>query len=100
MTPERWREIERLYHAALERDAGERAAFLADACEDDAALRREVESLLGVSNQERRTSSRRRRQTRTRHSPRLSRVTAAGSRRRPRQAGSSVASSASTKSRP
>ena len=26
MTPERWREIERLYHAALERDAGERAS--------------------------------------------------------------------------
>ena len=45
MTPERWREIERLYHAVLERDADERAAFLADACGDDDALRREVESL-------------------------------------------------------
>ena len=45
MTPERWREIERLYHAALERDAVERAAFLNDACGGDEALRREVESL-------------------------------------------------------
>ena len=46
MTPERWREIERLYHAALERSAEERAAFLTEACGDDGALRREVESLL------------------------------------------------------
>src|SRR5262249_16991760 len=46
MTPERWRRIERLYHAALERDTDERAAFLADACAGDEALRGEVESLL------------------------------------------------------
>ena len=46
MTPERWREIERLYHAALERSPEERAAFLTDACGHDAALRREVDSLL------------------------------------------------------
>ena len=46
MTPERWREIERLYYAALERDAAERAAFLNDACGGDEELRREVESLL------------------------------------------------------
>jgi eukaryotic-like serine/threonine-protein kinase len=46
MTPERWREIERLYHAALERSAEERATFLAEACGNDGALRREVESLL------------------------------------------------------
>jgi serine/threonine protein kinase len=45
MTPERWREIERLYYAALDRDAAERAAFLNDACGDDKALQREVESL-------------------------------------------------------
>ncbi len=49
MTPERWREIERLYHAALERDAAERAAFLNEACGGDEALRREVESLLDLS---------------------------------------------------
>jgi Tol biopolymer transport system component/tRNA A-37 threonylcarbamoyl transferase component Bud32 len=45
MTPERWREIERLYHAALAREPGERAAFLSGACGADHALRREVESL-------------------------------------------------------
>ena len=46
MTPERWAEIERLYHAALERNGDARAALLADACADDDALRKEVESLL------------------------------------------------------
>ena len=45
MTPERWREIERLYYAALERSAEERAAFLTEACGHDEALRREIESL-------------------------------------------------------
>ena len=46
MTPERWAEIERLYHAALPRTAGDRAAFLEDACGTDQELLREVESLL------------------------------------------------------
>ena len=41
----RWHQIERLYYDALERDQGDRAAFLAMAC-DDEALRGEVESLL------------------------------------------------------
>jgi hypothetical protein len=45
MTPERWEQIERLYYAALERGAHERAAFLAGTCAGDDALRREVESL-------------------------------------------------------
>ena len=45
MTSDRWREIERLYHAALAREPGERAAFLIGACGADDALRREVESL-------------------------------------------------------
>jgi serine/threonine protein kinase len=45
MTPERWQEIERLYHAARERPAGERARFLAEACAADEPLRREIESL-------------------------------------------------------
>jgi serine/threonine protein kinase/Tol biopolymer transport system component len=43
---ERWRKIERLYDAALERDSRERAQFLADACAGDESLRREVEALL------------------------------------------------------
>src|SRR3954469_9752227 len=46
MTSARWRQIERLYHQALECDAAERAAFLSGACADDLALRREVESLI------------------------------------------------------
>lgn len=46
MTPERWREIERLYQAALERSGEERAAFLTEACGNDGALRAEIESLL------------------------------------------------------
>ena len=46
MTPERLREIERLFHEARERPPAERDAFLARACADDSALRREVESLL------------------------------------------------------
>ena len=46
MVSERWAEVERIYHEALEREAGERAAFLGEACGDDDALRREVQSLL------------------------------------------------------
>ena len=46
LTTDRWRRIESLCHAALARLAGERAAFLTEACGDDAALRAEVESLL------------------------------------------------------
>ncbi len=49
MTPERWRLVSRIYYDALARDAGERASFLSEACRDDEALRREVESLLGES---------------------------------------------------
>ena len=46
MTPERWQRIEALYHAAHAQPPGERAAFLAEACPEDAALRGEVEVLL------------------------------------------------------
>jgi serine/threonine protein kinase len=46
MNPDRWRQIEDLYHAALELDPAPRAAFLAAACRDDESLRNEVESLL------------------------------------------------------
>src|SRR5688572_5913455 len=45
MLNDRWRTLERLYLAALERPPEEHAAFLRDACDDD-ALRREVLSLL------------------------------------------------------
>src|SRR5262245_57669236 len=43
MTPERFRQVEQLYHAVRERTGQERAALLARA---DPELRREVESLL------------------------------------------------------
>jgi serine/threonine protein kinase len=46
MNSERWRQIEQLYHAALEQDPAQRDAFLAEACQEDAGLRGEVESLL------------------------------------------------------
>src|SRR5512142_3227059 len=42
-----WPKVEELYHAALEKDASEREAFLGQACGDDEELRREVQSLLG-----------------------------------------------------
>jgi predicted Ser/Thr protein kinase len=46
MNAERWRQVEQLYHSALEREPGRRGAFLAEACQGDEELRREVESLL------------------------------------------------------
>ena len=46
MKPERWQKIEGIYHAALEREDVQRAAFLEEACAGDEALRWEVESLL------------------------------------------------------
>ncbi len=46
MDAERWRRTEELFHAAMERPADCRAAFLHDACGVDDALRGEVESLI------------------------------------------------------
>ena len=46
MQPERWRKIEEIYQAALDCEESRRAAFLAEACAGDGALRAEVESLL------------------------------------------------------
>jgi tetratricopeptide (TPR) repeat protein/predicted Ser/Thr protein kinase len=46
MDSERLRQIERLYHAALECEESQRAAFLRQACQADPALCREVEALL------------------------------------------------------
>ena len=46
MTSERWQRVEQLYHAALDRDASQRAAFLDGACAGDESIRQEVESLL------------------------------------------------------
>jgi serine/threonine protein kinase len=50
MTPELYEQIGQLYHAALEREPADRAAFLAEACGDD-ELRREVASLIDSHEQ-------------------------------------------------
>jgi eukaryotic-like serine/threonine-protein kinase len=49
MTPERWQQVKQILQSALERNATERSAFLAQACADDPVLRSEVESLLRSS---------------------------------------------------
>jgi eukaryotic-like serine/threonine-protein kinase len=46
MTPERWQQIEDLFHAALQRQPDEHGAFLDGACVGDAELRHEVGALL------------------------------------------------------
>lgn len=46
MSSDRWRQAEDLCHAALTYRADERRSFLANACQGDEALLREVESLL------------------------------------------------------
>ncbi len=51
MTPERWEQIKRLFHAALEHEPAQRSVFLASACADDGPLRNEVESLLASHEQ-------------------------------------------------
>ena len=73
MTPERWQRVEELYHAAYARPIGERAAFLAEACRQDDALRRQVESLLNESITTT-DFSRRRRSRRQRSCPRTCRA--------------------------
>lgn len=49
MDPERWRKIEQLYQLALEQEPAQQDHFLAEACQGDADLRGEVESLLAQS---------------------------------------------------
>lgn len=46
MTPERYEEVGRLYHAAVELEPSRWAAYLAEACGGDDSLRQEVKSLL------------------------------------------------------
>ena len=46
--PERWKQIKEIVGAALERELGERAPFLEEACAHDKSLRAEVESLLSA----------------------------------------------------
>lgn len=51
MKVDRWRQIENLFHQAVELSPNERADFLATVCSGDAELRNEVESLLAVHQQ-------------------------------------------------
>lgn len=46
MHPDRWGQVEKLYHSALNREESAREAFLREACGDDDDLRCEVRSLL------------------------------------------------------
>jgi serine/threonine protein kinase len=46
LTPDRWRQIEELYHRALERPSDVRAGFLAEVCGGDEELKRRLELLL------------------------------------------------------
>lgn len=48
MTPERWRQVEELFHSALVRPAEERAVFLNEACGSDQLLRAEIDSLFAA----------------------------------------------------
>jgi eukaryotic-like serine/threonine-protein kinase len=51
MTPERWQQIDQLFHAALDCEPAQREEFLATHCADDKLLRFEIESLIS-SHQE------------------------------------------------
>jgi len=51
MEPERWSQIEKLYHSAAALPSQERSAFLERACNGDPELRQEVESLLAHDKQ-------------------------------------------------
>lgn len=50
MTSEQWRQLEEIYHAALERPMDGRAEFIAEACGGDSQLRIELESLLAQNS--------------------------------------------------
>jgi eukaryotic-like serine/threonine-protein kinase len=51
MTPERWEQIDRIFHEALQHPVHERAAFITESCGGDAYLKREIESLVASHDQ-------------------------------------------------
>jgi len=51
MTPERWKQVEEIFNATLDRPVDEREAFLAEACGDDPSLRQQVEHLINCHEQ-------------------------------------------------
>lgn len=48
LTPEQWTQVEAVFHAAVDREGGSRAAYLDDACRTDPQLRLKIEALLAV----------------------------------------------------
>src|ERR1035437_8501278 len=50
MGPERWQQVERIYHAVAARPREERAPLLDRECAGDADLRAEVERMLAVES--------------------------------------------------
>ena len=48
MTPERWKQVTEVFHAAVARDTAARRALLDEACAGDGALRAEVEAMLAA----------------------------------------------------
>ena len=51
MNAERWQRVKQLLEEAIALDAGDRSSFLDNACDSDAGLRREVDSLLSSHEQ-------------------------------------------------
>jgi len=51
MTPQEWEKVSEIYHIASELESNERSGFLDGACDGDANLRREVESLLAADSE-------------------------------------------------
>ena len=51
MTREQWQNVRKILERALEPDPAECARYLDEACEGDAELRREIDSLLAANNQ-------------------------------------------------
>ncbi len=48
ITPERWQQIKNVFNLALEYEPAQRSSFLSQACDNDEALQKEVESLLAA----------------------------------------------------
>jgi serine/threonine protein kinase len=51
MTTGPWREVEKIFHEALQRDPAQRDAYMREACHGDPELHREVSSLLANHNE-------------------------------------------------
>jgi hypothetical protein len=55
MTPELWQRLKPLFHATLENDPQDRAAFIEEACGDDLELRMHIKRLIEAEEQGTRT---------------------------------------------